>query len=194
MGPFAHRRLDYTVSAVLSAYAEELFNPDERFHLLAVDSDDMMPLHLAYDLDHATREDARVVRMGALGADVHVRFETFREMFAWNNFMRFRIDTSPQHCRGRFVHSEDNVLTHVSPIVQGLGFVTPASVPTGPLCSFHERADAAMLTLSIPDFAPRVHAFNLGGKDAAALRWILGEIANGTELDVKVVEWTPPLR
>jgi hypothetical protein len=194
MGPFAHRRLDHTVSTVLSAYEEEFFIPDERYHLLAVDSDEMMPLHLVYDLDYPAREDARVVRMEALGADVHVRFETFREMFAWTNFMRFRIKTSPQHCRGRFAHNEDNVLLHLNPVMQGLGFVTPASIPTGPLCSLHERADAAMITHSTPGAAPRVHAFNLGGKNAATIRRILGEITNETELDVTIVEWTPPLR
>jgi hypothetical protein len=189
MGALAYPTLDFSARRVLTCYAEELVQPHPRFLLIGYDSDEMLPLHLFYDFDLPTRGDAAVARRHAIGGDLHYRFETLREMLAWNAFFRFRVGGLPQQCEGTFL-GEHPILSHLGPLMSSLGFTTP--IATGTFCGLYERLDAAMYCNSTPR-EEGILSFTLGGSNAGTLRKILGEIATKSSLEVEVDEWTPAL-
>lgn len=193
MGPFTNPGLDYSASTIIDCYAEELFPPDQRFLMIGYETDEMMPLHLLYDFDYPARDDARVVTMEALDTEMYIRFDTFREMIAWGEFLRLRVRRTPQQCRGLFEDPGEDVLMQLQPAMARLGFEAPAPVPTGPRCALYEAAAASMVTSATPDDAPRIHIFRIGADNAGTIRRVLGEIAAETALEVKIKEWTPPL-
>ncbi|WNG22488.1 hypothetical protein F0U63_44050 [Cystobacter fuscus] len=153
----------------------------------------MMPLHLFYDFDMSTREDALVTMRDAEGGELYDKFETLYEMLAWGAVLEFRIFRMPQQCGGVVVGDCPEFLSRLDPVMESLGFAEPLS--TGSLCRLYERSDAAMIC----NRAPRVglgdrRAFMLGGSSAGSLRRILGEIATQPSLEVRVGEWTPKLQ
>ncbi|NMO19537.1 hypothetical protein HPC49_29400 [Pyxidicoccus fallax] len=147
----------------------------------------MMPLHLFYDFDLPARGDAAVARRHAMGGDLHYRFETLREMLAWNAFFKFRVGGLPRRCKGIF-RGEHPILPRLAPLMSSLGFTTP--IATGTFCGLYERADAAMYCNSTP-LEEGILSFTLGGDDEGTLRRILGELAKESSLTVKVKEWLP---
>jgi len=185
MGPLAYPRYDFSPQGVLACYAEELVQPDPRFLLIAYDSDELLPLHLFYDLDLPVRGDAAVARRHASGGDLHYRFETLREMLAWTAFFRFRVGALPQRCKGTLL-GEHPILPRLGPVMSRLGFTEP--VPTGPFCGLFERPGAAMHCNSTPS-EEGILSFTLGGGDVGVLRRLLGELAQEPSLQVKVSEW-----
>jgi hypothetical protein len=194
LGPFSSVTLDYSAPTILSCFAdEEMFPPRQRFHLIGFETNDMMPLHLRYDFEFPTRDDARVVLMEAPEGDVYQQFETFREMFAWGKFRVLRVEKFTQKCHGLFVDDDGDVVMKLDPILKSLGFENAYAVPTGPLCSLYNRANAALVAHSTPGFEPSVHSFSFGGSDAAVLRRTLGEIATESSISVQVKRWEPPL-
>jgi hypothetical protein len=193
MGPLGYARLDLSARTIVSCYEDEIVAPDGRFIMIGYSTDAMVESHLFYDCNYPSRDDARVIETDDVEGPLNPQFETLREMFAWGKFLKLRVNRSPQRCRGILVSTDGNVLSHLDPLMSKLGFVTPAAIPTGPLCSLYEHSTTAMVTSSTPDEDPQLHGFGLGGPDAGTLRRILGEIATTPSLSVEIKEWTPTL-
>ena len=190
MGRLAYQSLDFSARKVLTSYAEELFVPHPRFLMIGHESDEIMPLHVLYDLDFPARDDARVTKRHALGGASHHQFATFREMLAWGKFLHHGVEAMPQRCSGSFVDDGGDVLAHLDPVMASLGFKKP--IPSGSHCALYEGASAAMATSATPGDEPRIHFFDLGGHDVGRLRRTLGVIGTETPLEVKISRWTPP--
>jgi hypothetical protein len=200
MGPLQFRSLDCSASAVLSCYAQGIFDPHPRFLMIGCQTDDMMPLSLFYDFDHPARDDARVANLSPAGSTQLFPYETFREKLALGEFLVSRIETLPQICRGSFKSESGGVLRQLDPLMARAGFTKP--IPTGPNCALYERADASLSVsdaqMSIDAVSPYPpadeQAFDLGGADASALQGILAAVADQSALEVTIKSWTPPLR
>ena len=193
MGLLAYPRLDFSARRVLACYTEKLVVPHPRFLLIGHESNEMMPLHIFYDLDSPARADARVTKRHARGGELHDQFETLREMLAWGAFSSYRVGKMPQRCKGILTCDHPDVLSLLDPLMINLGFRKP--IPTGPFCGLYERRDTAMICSSTPRNEPEgIQAFSLGGTDAGTLRRILGSIATESSLEVEVNEWTPALQ
>jgi hypothetical protein len=192
MGPLAYPRLDFSAQRVLTCYAEKLVTPHPRFLLIGHESDEMMPLHVFYDLDSPARADARVTKRHARGGELHEQFETLREMLAWGAFSRFRVDRMPQRCQGILTCDHPDVLARIGPLMSNLGFRKPIS--TGPFCGLYERTDSVMVCSGTIRKEPDgIQAFTLGGSNAGTLRRTLGELATESSLEVEVDSWAPAL-
>jgi hypothetical protein len=193
MGPLAYPTLDFSAQRVLSCYAKEMVVPDSRFLLIAYESDEMMPLHIFYDFDATTREDALVTARHARGGELHDSFETLREMLAWGALFRFRVGEMPQMCNGRLYGEHPDSFSLIDPVMNSLGFMQP--IPTGPYCRLYERPDAAMICRGMPrEGLDEWRTFKFGGSNAGSLRKILGKLATETSLEVEVKDWAPELR
>jgi hypothetical protein len=187
MGPISYRSLQFSAPTVLTCYAERVVPRNPRFLMIAYDTDEMNPLHLFYDFDYPTRDDARVVKQYA-----HAPWETFREMIAWGEVGVRSVDARPQTCRGGFWDDGGDALAQFDPVMKSLGFEAP--IPTGRCCGIYHRADAGMVTAASPDMDPgRYHSFDLGAADQGRIRRILGEIVAETSLELTIREWDPPL-
>ena len=191
MGPFEYPTIDFTAPAVLASYSERLVLPSPRFLMVGRESDEMMPLHVFYDLDCPARDDARVTKSHALGGGFHHQFETLREMFTWGNFMALHVETLAQRCVGSFYDPEGDVLARLNPVMHSLGFENP--VPTGSHCALFRGEGAGMVTRAAPGRPPEIHTFRFGAANPARLRKILGMIGHETNLQVECGEWFPRL-
>ena len=191
MGVLANPGTDFSATTILAGYEDGTFEPDPRFLIVGYSPDDVQPLHVTYDLDYPVRNDARVGRRDAEGGPLHFRFETLREMIAWDRCVGYRIKSMPQQCSGALIDPEKNVTSRLNPVMKALGF--ESLVPTGPCCGVFERSNAAMVSWSEPDEEPEVHAFILGGQNATDLRRTLGEIRTKSELMLEISDWKPPL-
>ena len=100
MGALAYRSIDCSAKTILTCYADGLVAPDPRFLMIGYENDDMMPLHLFYDFEHPSRDDARVVKMDAAAGPFHVQFDSFREKLAVGKFVALRVKRLPQVCEG----------------------------------------------------------------------------------------------
>ncbi|HEX8705641.1 MAG TPA: SMI1/KNR4 family protein [Myxococcaceae bacterium] len=189
MGALAYPRHDLSAQGVLTCYAEEIAHPHPRFLLIGCDSDELLPLHLFYDLDLPAREDAGVARRHSMGGELHYQFESLREMLAWSAFFRFRVGGLPQRCKGIFL-GKHPILSRLDPLMKSLGFTTP--IATGAFCGLYERLDAAMHCNSTPA-EESILSFTIGGSNSGTLRRILGEIATESSVEAKVKEWSPAL-
>ena len=191
MGPITYRSLNFSVSKVIECYAEVPVMSYPRFLIIGHESDEMLPSHLLYDLEHPARDDARVGKGHVRGRAIYEQFETFREMIAWGEFLTSRVNKLPQRCEGSLVNRGGDVLALLDPVMKSLGFKTP--IPTGPCCALYETTHAAMVTSTTPGNDTEHHGFYLGGSDAGRLRRILGEITTESSLELKIYEWEPPL-
>lgn len=192
MGPLAFPRLDFSAQRVLTSYAEGLIEPDSQFLFIGHDPDKYMPLHFFLDLDLPARGDARVTRRPAEGHERYDQFETFREQLAYGALLSFRIGQMKQRCTALFRSNEPEVLSYLTPVMDGLGFARP--VLTGRYCELYLGQDAAMVCDVVPRDEPLVvMGFTLGGSDSGALRKLLGIITTETPLTLKRMEWDPPL-
>ncbi|QRK12598.1 SMI1/KNR4 family protein [Archangium violaceum] len=193
MGPLAYPTLDFSAQRVLSCYAKKLVVPEQRFLLIAYESDEVMPLHLFYDFTAPAREDALVTTRAAQEGELSDDFETLREMLAWGAFSLFRVEGMPQMCSGSLKGNDPDFLSDLDLLMSSLGFTSPIS--TGPLCRLYERHDATMICRGTPRAGRgNRRTFNLGGRNAGTLRRILGEITTQSSLEVKVKDWAPALR
>ena len=191
MGPLRYPTLDFSAERILSCYEEGLVAPDDRFLLIAYESDVIAPLHLFYDLEHPARGDARVVSRGFSGEPVHFAFETLREMLAWGEFTVSRLGQLPQQCRGT-LRGDLDVMERLDPLMADLGFTKP--IPSGRRAVLYDQPDAAMKVRATSDAStgPRP-VFELGGANAEALQLILGHLLINSEIQVEVTDWSPPL-
>ena len=163
---------------------------DPRFLLIGYAADESMPLHVFYDFDHSSEDDARVVTMDLTGGPFHVQFDTFREMLVWGETYNSRILKALQSCFGSIRGAGEPIVSRLDPLMAGLGFVKPIS--TGVNCAIYDRQDAAMLVRATPrDPLEQLHFFYLSAANPGAIRRILGSVINASDLEVKVREWTP---
>jgi hypothetical protein len=192
MGAMAYPSIDFSVRAVLGCYAaEDFLLPSERYFMIGYEEDEVMPLHVFYDLETPARGDALVVLRDAQGGDRYPSFETFREMLTWGKASRFAVTFAPQSCRGMLIDDELDIFGCLDPVMASLGFRQP--VLTGNRCRVFERADATMICHGTPlEQENQLSPFRLGAPDEATLRSILGTIALETRLTVEVDEWMQP--
>lgn len=120
MGPLSYPRLDFSARRVLTCYADKLVVPHPRFLLIGHDSNEMLPLHVFYDLELPARADARVTKRGADDDDRHDQFETFREMLAYGALLSFRIGRMQQRCRAMLWSDEPDILSQLNPVMDSL--------------------------------------------------------------------------
>lgn len=191
MGSLSFPSLDFSISKIISSYAEPVFLPDRRFLMIGHESDLVVPLHVLYDFDHPARDDARITKRLATGGALHNQFETFREMIGWGKFLSYRIMKWPQRCVGLFTDRDGDVLAQLDPVLKSLAFEAP--IPTGRCCAIYDSTRASLVSSSTPGDEPKFHTFELGGRDSGHLRGILGEIATETSLELEIEAWEPPL-
>jgi hypothetical protein len=161
--------------------------------MIGFETDDVMPLHMFYDFDFSSPDDARITRRHAQGGPLHDQFDSLCEMIAWGKFNVFRIKKLPQYCYGSFRGESGKVVTELSPLVETLGFIKPVSL-RGPNCAIYERDDAALSVSATPRVPPDdLFFFRFGAMDAGIIRRLLGTIADRSSLEIKIKEWTPPL-
>jgi hypothetical protein len=192
LGRLAYPSVDFTARRVLKAYDEAEFDPHPRFLMIGYATSSDMPLHVFYDLEHPAGGDAHVGRAYDPTEELHVEFETFREMLAYGGVLTRRILVAPQRCKGVIESDDGDVIAHLAPKMYELGFSSP--IPTGRFCAIHEADDTTLLTTADPTSEPRYHPFWLAGNDVGRMRRILGQIAVDTPLEVRVTDWTPPFR
>lgn len=191
MGPVEYPTLDFSASRIIASYEQGLVRAGRRFLLIGYETDEVMPLHVFYDFDYPSRDDARVVKLHFLGGAIHNMFDTFREMLTWGEFFQCRVDRLPRRCEGAFKGSGE-VVAELDPVMARLGFTK--LIPTGQLCALYDRADAAMAISATPRSPPsKYHFFDFGAATTGVLRRILGTIALETRIEVKVRAWNPPL-
>jgi hypothetical protein len=190
MGAMRYPTVDFSAQGVLSAYASRAIEPDRRFLLIGHERDELMPLHYFYDLDQPARGDALVVRMLTPRDERHEQFETFREMLAWGELWAQRVERAPQQCRGT-LRAAGAVYPALTAALSRLGFTAPIS--TGDFCGLYERADATLVCSGTPGDASAPQAFGLGGRDAATLGQLLGELTPEAGVEVTLSAWSPPL-
>jgi hypothetical protein len=191
MGPMRYPTVDFTAQGVLSAYASRAIEPDGRFLLLGHERDELTPLHYFYDLDQPARGDALVVRMLTPRDERHEQFETLREMLAWGELWAQRVEGAAQHCRGTLRASGGAVYPVLAAALTRLGFTAP--IETGSFCGLYERADATLVCSGTPGEPREAQAFGLGGRDAATLGQLLGELTREAGVEVTLSAWSPPL-
>src|SRR5947208_3659663 len=66
-GPLDFRSLDLSAATVLSCYADGLVKRDTRLFMIGFETDDVMPLHMFYDFNFSSSEDARITRRHGQG-------------------------------------------------------------------------------------------------------------------------------
>jgi hypothetical protein len=193
MGPFGYARVDCSVSTILACYQEGMFPPSTRYFLIGYSTDQAVPAHRFYDLDRSMRDDACVVEADDLDGSIEAKFETFREMLAWRNFLEFRVMGWPYQCRGLLKDRGADVLSQLEPLMAMRGLKSPIPNGTGSYCALLDGSQSSLVSRAIPDSPPRRHTFTIGADEQGTLRRMIGEIATATSLEVKVSEWTPGL-
>ena len=191
MGSLANPRRDFSVASVLEAYRDGLVEPNSGFLLIGHETDEVMPMHIFYNLEIPTDDDALIFSQPAEGGGIQREFSTLREMLAWSLMVRFRLYQYPRRCEGSFDGSR-NVYDLLDPVLKRLGFVQP--VLCGSLTRFYERSDTIMICMVPPGTKVKPYRFfNLSGENVTILRKILDEITATTSLKVEIDEWNPPL-
>jgi hypothetical protein len=191
MGTMAYDIVDFSAETILAIYEHGHVTSDGRHLLIGYNEDDIMPVHIFYDLDRPARGDCMVGQMEFGDSVPQVTFETFREMIGWGNFTNRSVRMKPQVCSGLMSVADGLVRPHVDEVMKDLGFSN--LLPSGPFCSLHERGDVTMSYTGAPRLAPKMLVFNVGGPDEGTLRRILGAFTVSGYLSVDVDEWKPPL-
>lgn len=192
MGPLAYRSLDFSARRVLAAYEDGTFKPDPRLLMIGYETDPIYPVHIAYDLDHPVRDDARVTRAAGEPLLDDLSFETFREMLAYGVLSRARLLDHAQRLEAVLSDkSARAVASQLAPVMATLGFTSP--IETGEYCSLFEREDALLVGFMYLGSSPAMQATSLGAPSQAEIRRILGAITSETGLEVDIDEWDPPL-
>ena len=132
---------------VLSCYAEDWLLPIRDFLMIGYETDDIMPLHLFYDFEHPSRDDARVVKMEARAAPVRPVRQLSRKT-DFGKFVSLRVKRLPQACEGSFDGRRGDVFSQLDAVMAVLGFSKP--VTTGSNC-----ASTNVLTPRCPSVWPQ---------------------------------------
>jgi hypothetical protein len=151
--------------------------------------DPVAPMDVFYDLTRRTANDALVVT--GFNGEFTNSAETLREWLGYDVVTAFRINRSPQRCRGMLEVDDGDVSAILEPLLGTLDF--RSAVPHGRFSGAYERADAALVyKIEVEDDSANVRGFAMGGPNDAAVRRILGEIRNAG-IEVTVRTWSPPL-
>jgi hypothetical protein len=151
MGQMAYPMADFSVQAILAAYADTEDYPIEadwikqRYLLIGYNRDEVMPLHRWYDLERRTPEDALVVH-GQVNGGMTPTFATFGEMLVWGESGTFRVYSRPQACNGSFTDEAYEPFVVLDPMMEKLGFHQP--VIMGDRCRVYEREDVNLPRLA----------------------------------------------
>lgn len=184
-GPLAHPYTDLRAEAILELYKDQYEGAKpslEQGFIIGCSTDPMWP-DLRYDLRHPARDDARVV-MSTIGR------ETLREMLVWGLFLREFIPRFAQTGRGMATSNVQSVLEDVGDVMADLGFVEPMA--TGQRTRFFKAQDAVFMFDG--DFDTNsVMAFRFGASSATRAREVLGKLTAEVNLELKKLEWEPPL-
>jgi hypothetical protein len=190
MGPLSYPVLDFSASKIISCYEKGLFQRHTRFLLIGYCTEDYLPQHLFYDFDFPVRDDTRVAEAEDLNDEMSDQFETLREMIAWNKLIKHKIWKFPQQCVGFFISKGEDILDKLNPVMTNLGFVSP--IPTGNCCALYDSGKATLVTSSNPSTCtPDSRLFTAGGINVEVLRYLLGDIATKTSLELEVTKWEP---
>lgn len=199
MGPFAWR-LDFSARTVLARSKSASFKPDPRFLLIALGTDPLDPLSLAYDLDRPLRDDARVCRFDGEPNLDDLSAETLRELHA-DRILLTKTKARPQWGGGVFFYEppktaypqpRKTVAARLRPVMTQLGFTSP--IETGPYRVLWERPDAALVASStLANELPEQMGFHLGAGDDVEVQKILKTVTAGSGLRVDYFDWDPPL-
>lgn len=193
MGQLANPIRDHSAATVIAAYRNGLVLTHAGHLLIAIESEPIMPMHVFYDLDRPARNDARIELRHARGGVVGDRFETFREMLAWETLLRFRVDASRQRCEGSLTYEGGSVFPQLSSGLERMGFRQP--VETGPCCGVFEREDAALACMIAPHDEPvGTLFFDFGADSVETIRKVLGHLAQDSSLRVEIDSWDPEIR
>jgi hypothetical protein len=192
MGPFGYRSLDFSLQRVLDCHANGTFERDPRFLMIGYEADTLYPAHIAYDLDHSARDDARVsVRMGGRTQLQDCSFETLREMHA-HQLLGLKVTAQRQRANLALRDRETrDVAKHLTPVMGWLGFTSP--IETGPHCLLFERKDAVLIGCANLDKEPAHHSVHVGARNEVELRNVLKAITRQTGIEVEVDGWDPRL-
>lgn len=191
MGTFSNGNQDLSALTVLSLYRDGSVSPDPRYLAIGYDHDEVMPMHIFYDLEKEVRDDAAVFIQPVDDTSSEICFETLREMLGWNAMQTLH-DQFPQRCEGTFSYRDGDVLSQISPLIELLGFKQPIS--TGAFCGLFERHDASISAMVPPDGTPKSYIFfDIGTFDAATIQEILDKIRTDPSLNIEVSSWAPPL-
>jgi hypothetical protein len=96
-GQGSHKRLDFSARKILDFYEKGIFKTDQRFLMIGFSTDPICPGHMAYDLDHPVRDDARVTMyMNGKSLLEDLSHETLREMHTYDALDVAKISTQPQ--------------------------------------------------------------------------------------------------
>jgi hypothetical protein len=194
MGPFAYKRLDFSARRILDCYENGIFKADPRFLIIGFATDPVYPGHMAYDLDHPARDDARVnVYMNGRPLLDDLSYETLREMHTHAALDVAKISTRPQRVSAVLSSPQEaSVAEGLASVMAKLGFTSP--IKTGPYCLLYEREDAALVgSTTLSDEVPKHQAVHLGARDQAEIRRILGILTVDAGIEVDVDEWDPEL-
>jgi hypothetical protein len=194
MGPLRYDRLDFSIDRIISSIKESPEHATDELLLIGYGIDDMVPLHLYYDLRRPARHDALVMLGDDPEGPFDAQFETFREMVAWGKFAEHRVAKATQRCRGLVSTRGDGLMTSLRGCLDAMGFAPVAGIPTGELCGLFENAANSLVVSSTPDRDPTIHGFYAGGTSEASIRQVLGQIEERADLAIEVKEWTPPPR
>lgn len=185
MGALVFATVDFSPARVLECYREEIITPDPRYLLIGYETDEIVPMHVWYDLDRPNRDDALVLRQGIGDPLTQLEFETFREMLAWKALLNNKIQVYPYRCEGEFRSDGPDVYARLDRVIDALGFERP--IPVGRFCGIFDRPDAAMVCSVTPrNTREKLLFFELAAEDPGTLRKILGVIATQSELEVRV--------
>ena len=184
MGSFAFPTLDFSARRVIAAYENDGIGWDARYRLVAWQENEQDGTHVFYDLARRVRDDALVVN-GHLSGIGHAQFETLAEKLAWHATVH-RVFTSVRRTHGLVVAEPTLDLATIRPAMQSLGFVEPLA--SGLACGVFEREDAFMAYWqAVERFPAESMTFELGTRDEARARQLLGEV--GKRADVQVEIW-----
>jgi hypothetical protein len=192
MGPLAYRSLDFSARRILASYEDGTFKSDPRLLMIGYETDELYPVHIAYDFDHTARDDARVTRATDEPLLEDQSFETFREMLAYGVLSRTKLSVQGQRLEAVLSDKAGGgVAAQLAPVMANLGFTSP--IETGEYCSLFEREDAVLIGFMYLGRDPAMQATSLGARGQAEIRSLLGTITTETGLEVSIDEWDPPL-
>lgn len=188
MGALAFATVDFSPARILACYQEEIAVPQPRYLLIGYETDEIVPMHIWYDLDRPNRDDALVLRQGIGDPLIQLEFETFRELLAWKALRNYKVEVHPYRCDGAFRSDGSDVHAQLDRVIDAVGFERP--IPVGRFCGIFDRPDAAMACSVTPRDTPeKILFFELAAEDPGTLRKILGLIATQSGLEVRVDHW-----
>jgi hypothetical protein len=189
MGPLDSPHQDTSCKSIIMTYEQGLISPSPHLLLIGIEPDEIMPMHVFYDLRKPARNDARVCSAPADGGYLQIEFETRREAMAWSLLLRTKISRSARQCKGTFSDSSCNIIPKLTPALANQDFTSP--IQTGLFCAIFERSDATLIAMAPPhdDRPPHLY-FQIGANNEHTIRGLLGSIATDTSLEVKIRKWT----